>query len=123
MLAVAGVTAPESPAERARAIDHDHPIANSTSSSTANVLNTRSALPIVRRRPRTTLSGNARSHSPVVALRRGGGELARLSSILPRTRPDAVVARFLQPTFRSSKPHPMGGPFWYRRHHLLGDGA
>jgi membrane-associated protein len=46
-------------------------------------LNNFSALLGGRRELRGRGSGNANSHSPVVALRRGGGELERLSSILP----------------------------------------
>src|SRR5437773_4868211 len=83
MFALAGVTGPPSPAARARAIDHDQPTANSTSIATEIALNTFSALPGGRRELGGRRSGNASSHSPVVALRRGGGELARLSSIRP----------------------------------------
>src|SRR3954467_8702209 len=94
MLAVACVT-PVAPAARARAIDHDQPIANSTSTPTEMALNVCSALLGERRNPRGRRSGNASIHSPVVALRRGGGELERLSSILPRDRSmHAITALF-----------------------------
>jgi hypothetical protein len=83
MLAVAGVTAFESPDARARAIDHDQPIANSTRRTTENMLNTRSALLGEWRNPRGRFSGNANSQSPGVALRGAGVELERRSSILP----------------------------------------
>jgi len=80
IVAVAGVT-PIAPAARARAIDQDQPTAKRTSIATDIAVKMRSALPI-RRSPRTLISGKASSQSPGVALRRGGGELARLSSIL-----------------------------------------
>jgi hypothetical protein len=83
MFAVAGVTALVSPAARARAIDHDQPIANRTSRSTERMLNNFSALLGERRNPRGLRSGKASNHSAVVALRFGGVELERLSSILP----------------------------------------
>jgi hypothetical protein len=83
MLAVAGVTASELPDARARAIDHDQPIAKSTSNKTENTLNARSALPGEWRKPRGRFSGKANNQSPGVALRGEGVELARLSSILP----------------------------------------
>jgi membrane-associated protein len=83
MLAVAGVTASGSPDARARAIDHDQPTANKTRSRTENALNTRSARPALRLKPRGRVSGNASSQFPGVALRGGRVELERLSSILP----------------------------------------
>jgi hypothetical protein len=72
------VTFPLSPLARALAMDQDQPTVNSTSTKTATALKIRSALPM--RRNRTRRSGNARRNS-LVALRRGGGELERLSSI------------------------------------------
>src|SRR5438045_7974031 len=84
MFAVAGVSVPVSPDARARAIDHDHPIAKSTRSATARTLKTRSDFPDGRRNPRGRCAGNANRHSPVVALGRGADELERLSSIPPR---------------------------------------
>jgi membrane-associated protein len=83
MFAVAGVI-PESPAARARAIDHDHPIANNTRTRTDANVKMRSALPTGLRR-RVLLSGNARNISPV-DLRSAGVELERLSVILLRQR-------------------------------------
>src|SRR3982751_2993934 len=107
MLAVAGVT-PVAPAARARAIDHDQPIANSTSTPTEMALNVCSALLGERRNPRGRRSGKASIHSPVVALRRGGGELERLSSN-PTSRPlDARYYRPVSPALRSAGSRAMG---------------
>jgi hypothetical protein len=83
ILAVAGVTAEGSPEARARAIDHDQPMAKRTSRTTENTLKSRSAFPGEWWNPRGRFSGNANNQSPGVALRGEGVELARLSSILP----------------------------------------
>src|SRR6185312_1307582 len=121
MVAVAGVS-PPTPAARARAIDHDQPTANTTSTTTQATLKMRSALPIGRRKPRSRSSGNASSRSSPVALGCCVGELERLSSILPRCS-HANADRLLPSPFQSPGARAVGGTSWSGGDHFFGNGA